>query len=275
MDYLWSLLPLALMVEAVISDRILIAIVTAALSFSVRGSSCIIIIGILTAAMAVEINRSRKIDAKVVQFFAVGLAALLLGCFPYIESYRLAGHTFQFLQPMGMTDPNSWTLKLRIGRFVYKGLYLFGPLAWVFIILYAVCFREEGKHDWMIDPESFEYRKSAIPVLWGAVFSSGIVFLIWPLEISYLIPGAFFLLLILGTDLLARRPWMTFVLFASIASADMVTFQIATPNITNQATGARVDMLITSGQLIKDVEIRRSLLSCNSMDCWLRIRGNP
>jgi len=210
-----------------------------------------LIAGILAGAIIGELYRSRRVDIKVVQLLSVGTAAFLLGCFPYIESYRLAGHTLQFLTPMGMDDPKSWTLKLRAGRLFYKGLYLFGPLAW--LILCGLPFMK---------------RDGALSI------SNVFLFLKFPLEISYLLPGALFFLLFVGITLFNGRRWMTLVLLLAILSADLITLQVLAPNIPNQATGAKLDPALVSGQLIHDVAVRRSLMSCDTFACWNKLWGD-
>src|SRR5436305_15317086 len=98
-----------------------------------------------------------------------------------------------------------WTTKMRIGRFGYKTLYLLGPAAWV---LCAAAFAVRGDAAAQPSDALVQYRRRAVPILIGVVAMNAVLFFDWSIEISYLIPGEFFLLLLAGMTLVAKMLWL-------------------------------------------------------------------
>jgi len=266
MDYVWSLLGVVLFAECLIADNLLLAILPAALAFALRGANSVLIAGAIAGAIAAELYNQRRLTLRTLQLLGVGVAAALLGSPPYIESYRTAGNSMAFMAAMAGPD-DMWTTKMRIGRFGYKTLYLFGPLAWAQL---ASAFAVSPNTQPPISEPIANYRRRAFPIFGGIILFNAMLFFAWSIEISYLIPGAFFLLLVLATNLLARRRWLTIAFLAATLSANVVTLQLAVPNVPSRSTSARLRPAIKHGQMIEDVKDRLAVRHCETYDCWVQ-----
>jgi hypothetical protein len=271
-DYVWSLLGIVLLCELLIADRLALAVLPAAFALAVRGANGIVVAGAIAGAVASECLRDCRLTPRVLQLAAVGLVAAVLGAPQYILSYRLAGNSMHFAD--GMIGPASmWTLKLRAGRFVYKALYLFGPLASVLLV--AIGFIRARPPLPSSGPIT-DYRARAVPLFAGVVLANILLFFRFPIEISYLIPAVYFALLLLGTSWLAKSRPLTVAFLLATASADLVTLQFAEPNVPGKATGASIHLALRPGQMIDDVRQRIPLRQCRDSeglyDCYLRNR---
>jgi len=251
-DYLWSLLGLALFVELLLADRLALAVLPAAFAFAIRGANGPLIAGAILGAIVVSPRRTLRL-------LAVGVGAAILGGLPFLESYRLANHSFAFLQALAGPD-EMWSAKMRVGRFVYKSFYLFGPIA---IVLLAAAFFRRGVQE---SPAQSDYQRRAVPIFLGIIIANALLFLRYPIEISYLIPAAFFLLLLVGRKL-DQRSWAVATLLA-ILSLNFVTPQFAQPNIPGHATGASFHPSIEPGILIEDIRLRLTVRQCEDYRCY-------
>jgi hypothetical protein len=271
-DYVWSLLGIVLLCELLIADRLALAVLPAAFAFAVRGANGIVVAGAIAGAVVLECLRHRRLTPRVLQPAAVGLVAAALGAPQYFLSYHLAGNSMHFVD--GMIGPASmWTLNLRAGRFVYKGLYLFGPIA--SLLLVAIAF-VRAKPPLPSAGPTLDYRARATPIFAGVVLANLVLFFRFPIEVSYLIPAAYFSLLMLGTSWFAKGRSLTIAFLLATASANLVTLQFAEPNIPGKATGASFHLVLHPGQMIDDVRGRIPLRQCRSYDglysCYVRNR---
>lgn len=263
MDYLWSLLGLVLCAECLIGGRIALAVLPAAFAFALRGANSVAIAGLIAGACIVA-WRERQPPVRILQLLAAGAAAALLGSPPYIASYIHAGHSMTFAQAMA-GPPSMWTFKLRIGRFGYKSLYLFGPLGWLLLTSTLALKRDVPD---TVAPLQADYRRRAWPIFAGAVLLNLALFFEWSIEISYLIPAAFFGLLLLGITLLARRRWATVAVTVAIVSANFLTLQIVVPNVPGRSTGANFVPALKRGEMLEDIDERSAVRSCADKLCW-------
>jgi len=265
MDYVWSLLGLVLFAELLIADRLALAIIPATLAFALRGANGVIIFGALAGALATELYSNRRLTSRTLKLIGVGLAAALLGLPPYIASFLTAGHSMTFLGAMA-GPAEMWTTKMRMGRFAYKSLYLFGPLASSLLAM-ALAIRDNTPPP---TPEAVtDYHRRAFPIFGGIILVNAILFFDWPIEISYLIPAAYFLLLILSTTLLARTRWLTIAFLTATLSANFVTLQLAVPNAPGRSTSAHFQPALKPGQLVEDIHERDAVRHCETYDCWV------
>ncbi len=271
-DYVWSLLGIVLCSELLIADRLALAILPAAFAFAVRGANGMVIAGVILGAIVSEWLRHRRLTPRLLQILGVGVAAAALGSPPYILSYHLAGNSMHFADGM-IGSATMWTLKMRVGRFIYKGLYLFGPLALLLLAAAGIVHRKPS-----LPPAGAvqDYRARAVPIFAGAVLSNLVLFFRFPIEISYLIPAGFFLLLLLGTMLLAKSRPLTVAFLLGILSANFVTIQFAQPNIPGKSTAANLHVALIPGQMVEDMHERIPLRRCQDSpgiyDCYLHTR---
>ncbi|WP_142988223.1 hypothetical protein [Granulicella rosea] len=262
MDYMWSLLCLVLAAEGLFDDRPVQAALLGGLAISFRGANAVLVAGGYAAAIGYEIYRRRGLSAGAVKTAISGIAAAVLGCSVYVLSYRLAHNTLAFMAPM--TGPASlWTWKGYLGRFLYKGMYAIGPLAMVVSAYAAAVYPWRQRRE----PDSEHAKLMAISA--GFFLSNVALFLKFPIEVSYLIPGIFFFLLLAGATIFQERRWLGFALFAAIGSLNLVTPVFAQPNIPGLATSARLHIALNAGTLSADVKTRRMFLGCEDAICWI------
>ena len=254
-DYLWSLLGLVLFVELLLGGRLVLAILPAAFAFAIRSANGPLIAGAIVGAFLISPRRALRL-------IGVGLAAAVLGGLPMIESYRLANYTFAFTHALAGPDV-MWSARMRVGRFVYKLLYLFGPVA--IVLLGSTLLHRRAK---MAFSQS-DYSRRAVPLFLGIIAANGILFLCYPIEIGYLVPAAFFLLLLVGMKV-DQRPVAIATLLA-ILSLNFVTPQLAQPDTPGHATGASFHPSLEPGILIADIRLRLKLRQCEDYRCYFLV----
>ena len=264
-DYLWSLLGIALFVELLLEDRLALAVLPAAFAFAIRGANGPLIAGAILGAIVVNPRRAPRL-------LGVGLAAAILGGLPMIESYRLANHSFAFTQALAGPD-SMWSARMRVGRFVYKSLYLFGPVASAFLLVCSISpaaissQRRESKP--LPSPEALAFRSRAVPLFVGIIVANALLVLRYPIEISYLIPAAFFLLLLVAAKL--ERRSLAIGVVVAILSLNFITPQFAQPNIPGHATGASFHPSLEPGILVEDIRLRRTVRQCEDYRCYFLV----
>lgn len=251
-DYVWSLLGIVLFVEFLLADRLLLAIVPAAFALAIRAANAPLIVGAIAGAIVFAPRRA-------IRLIGVGLAAGVLGCLPMVESYRLANHTVAFTHAVAGPD-SMWSATMRTGRFVYKSIYLFGPIASVLLAAGQLRLSRD------VAPGNPDYRRQAISIFFGIIVANELLFLRYPIEISYLIPSAFFVLLCVGTQL--ERRWHAMAILFAVLSLDVMTPQFAQPNIPGRATSARLHFSLEPGMLIDDIRMRIKVRQCEDYRCY-------
>ncbi len=262
MDYVWALLGLVLFAECLVAGRFALAVLPGAFAFAVRGADGVVIAGAIAGLVVEEWAREKRLTRRALIAIGTGLAVALLGGLPYVASYRLAGHTFGFTQALA-GPAEMWTAKMRVGRFLYKSLYLFGPLAMVVMGLAAV--RRERSSEWFLSA----YARRAAPVFAGMVLANFVLFFAWPIEISYLLPAAFFGLLLVGRVVAQSRGW-AMALLVAVASLNVVTPQLAAPDLPGHATAAKLHPALAQGVLAEDIRLRLVLRGCADFHCYDR-----
>lgn len=257
-DYLWSLIGLVVCVELLLEDRVGLAIFPAAFAFAIRGANGPLIAGAVIGAIVATPRRAPRL-------LAAGAVAAIVGGLPLIESYRLANHSFAFMHALAGPDA-MWSAKMRTGRFLYKSLYLFGPIATLGCPMFVAA---SSRQPWEISISQSTYRTKSLPIFVGILLANALLFLRYPIEISYLLPAGFFLLLLLGTKLQSRE--FAVATFLAIFSLNLVTPQFAQPNIPGHATGATFHLSLDPGILIEDVRLRRSVQKCEDYRCYFLV----
>jgi hypothetical protein len=262
-DYLWSLVGIVLFAELLLADRPALAVLPAAFAFAIRGANGVVIAGAIVGALAIPVVCRKRVSLHSLRVVGVGVAAAVLGGLPYVASYRLAHHSFAFLHPLAGPEA-MWSSAMRLGRFGYKSVYLFGPVALAVLGWAWWRTRDSG----MTNPEGMRFREQARPIFLGLVIANALLFLKFPIEISYLIPAAYFLLLLLGTNLLASSRAVAIAFLLAVVSLDVVTPQLAQPAAPGHATGARLHPGLATGALIQDLRLRSALRGCSDYTCY-------
>jgi hypothetical protein len=223
-----------------------------------------VVAGGFAGAILYEIAMSRRVTRRAILVAVSGVAAALLALPVYGWSYHVAGNSMDFMAPM-IGPAAMWTLKMQIGRFGYKSLYLMGPVAVAVLALAAFqYFKGRGQRTSAAPPDTDRIQA----LCWGFVVGNLVLYLKYPIEVSYLIPGLFFFLLIAGSTILERSRGLVIALLLAIASLNFVLPSFMEPNIPGRATGARAHFSWNEGTLVEDVKIRRLLIGCETNDCW-------
>ena len=262
-DYMWSLLCIVLATELLFDERLVPAAPPCRASNQLSSErtpwSWRAVMRPRLGLQSIGID---VLTSAALKLTASGLAAAVLGCSTYVLSYRWAHNTMAFLKPE-VGPPEMWTWKGYLGRFVYKGLYALGPVA---MLVCAYAFAR-----WLRGDGTSRVPETAKPMAICAGFLAGnlLLFLKFPVEISYLIPAVFFFLLLAGATFLQQSRGVCLVLLASIVTLNVVTPVFAAPDRPGLATSGHLHLAVAPGTLTDDIHFRRMVMGCKYVACWV------
>lgn len=265
-DYLWSLLFLVLGGEMILADRLVAATLLSALAMAIRGGNGPVVAGGFAAAIVYEVYTRRRLTSSAVKLAAAGLASAVLAAIAYIPSYRLAGN-MSFAEAMN-GPPALYALWPRIGKFLYKDSVAVGPVAVVVILIAAFFYfkQRRGLRD-ALAPSSDAARVATLCL--GYLLGNVLLFLCYPIEFYYLIPGTFFFLLLGGVTFFRYSRPLTVALLVSILSFAFVWPIFVRPNIPGRSTGGYLHFGIGTGIVVGDIQMRLKLIHCRDAKCFL------
>ena len=271
-DYVWSLLCIVLAGEMFLSDRMVLAAVLGGFAIGLRGSNSVVFAGGVAALIVFEIVRDRRVTRRAWRTAASGFGAALLAAPVYWYSYHHVG-SMEFLSPM-IGPPEMWTLKMTVGRFLYKGMYLLGPFASLICVLAAANWLTKR---WKSERIAWSFDEQRLRFLcWGFLLGNLALYLKFPLEVSYMLPGLFYFLLLAGCSMFAGSRLWILAFLTAILSLNFVLPQFAQPNVSGKATEAKLHFSWSSGTLVQDVRARRAVVGCVTNHCWeLRSASQP
>lgn len=232
-----------------------------ALSVGSRLSSVIAAVGIF-----VFLWFTAKNDRKLIALSA--LLCAFVSCLFYAPSFINANYTLNFLS-LAMGGPELWTLFLRLSRFCYKNIYLWGLPAFIALIpIFFIFIRN---------------RQNFLQEKWRAVSYLSLTMLIgyetlyfqYPLKTAYLLPLLPFALILLGIGL--KNNLKILILFTALLfSYNFINFNVAQPDIPGQASGAKFKFTIENGYLLRDIKERLIFYKagCDSIRCAERAYQN-
>ena len=256
MDYLWALALTMIALILVLRRWIILAGILLGLAMGFRLAS---FIGAGVIFGYAVFTRPCPSAAKLLTGLIAG-AAIAAAC--YIPAFLYAHHTLAFLKP-GLGDPSLWTLKLTAGRFVYKNIYLFGlagsAVVWGLLL-------------WHIPAVVRETRNSRAGLVWVSlafIIGYEALFGRYPVEPSYLLPALPFLFLLTGMVVRNRTALLT--LAATVLIHNIVTLNIAKPDVPNAATNARFGLWVEPGEIVKNVRERYRYRDCLTLNDWGRV----
>jgi hypothetical protein len=264
MDYVWSLLCIVLAAEAIVSGRLTLAFLLGALAMGFRAANCLVVAGGFAAAILFEVLSERRITKRAWLTAFAGAGAALLVAPVYVFSYHVAGNSMEFMSPM-IGPPSMWSMKMRIGRFLYKGLYVIGPLALAVFVLAAIQWLRKRPEP--TPSETLDARRLRA-IAWGLLVGNLVLYFKYPIEVSYLIPALFYFLLLAGSTVFREARGWLIVMLACILSLNVVLPSLAQPNTPGKATDAKLHLSFVSGTLIQDVNARLTLIGCSTAKCW-------
>jgi len=176
----------------------------------------------------------------------------------YLPPADFVEWTTRFLRP-SVGGEEFWTTYLRIGRFVYKNIYFWGPLAtlalgWVAVgIFKGRVFAQPG-------------QRGLAAMALGIILAYEVLYFSIPIDPAYLLPVVPFWLILAGLAFrYDRRP--LYLLLAAVMIANFVSINVARPNIANKATGALYGLWIEPGHLIADARARLAIMDCGYQPC--------
>lgn len=259
-DYVWSLAFLVAAVELLLNDKLASACIAGAICIGFRGSNSLVLAGAY-AGLLIFVCMYEWDPKKLTGIVITGVCTCALAALFFVPSWMVAHHTMEFLTPMA-GPPSMWSFKMHAGRVIYKTAYLFGPIATA-IFLYLLAKYWRSKLQIEVEPA---WKKYSL-VFAGAWVGNIVLFAKFPLEVSYLLPGAVFFVLLAGMSFLHTRNQMLAVLCATV-SFNFVMISFAKPNIPLHATNARLSFNVEEGVLLEDIAIRIRAKKCSTGRCW-------
>ncbi len=204
--------------------------------------------------------RARDERAGVGQAAAV---AGVLGAACYLPSAWEFGWTLGFLEPAGMGGAELWTWTLRLGRWGYKNIYFWGlggTLALAGIVALGL------RSGWPRERRSLLLLAAVVGLAYEALY------LLYPLDMGYLLPMLPFVLLALGVVLAGRRSWLI-ALVVLVASYNLVSVNLARPDRPFEASDAALGVWVEGGYLWQQTRIRLLTRDCRVVACWQERMG--
>jgi hypothetical protein len=254
-DTIWAALFIVLSVEAVARERAFVAGFWGGIAVASRLGSA------FTVAGAVVWTVLRNLSSRAVLHGAtVGLLMCAIALVFYLPSWIVSGRSFSFLSAH-VGDEQLWTFVAHLGRVVYKPLYLLG-MAGNVVVLAIVVLNRRRLFDVLADKRGIAVAGA------GAVMGNLVLFAMYPIELSYLIPALPFILLLIGLLLAGASAWQPWMLVAATASYWVVSIPLATPNVPGAASDATIGVRLEQGVLLDDIRDRLQLRGCHSHECY-------
>jgi len=253
-DYMWALLFIVISTEFVIKERHFLAGLFSGLAAGIRLSS------VFTLAFVFSFTWLKIGIKKLFKgYFLVACISFFLIMLFYFPSWLLSNQSFLFLKGH-LGDESLWTLKMHLGRFIYKTIYLFGLLSFILITLVIA-----------LNTRNLEGRISQTRI--GTAAAGGsigtlILFIQYPIEISYLLPFLFFFLLLLGVYIGNQNRNFLIAILISTVSYSFINISIAKPNVVGVASDANFGFFVENGVLMRDISVRLELIDCADYRCY-------
>lgn len=252
MDYLFALGFVFLGILQVLRGKYFTAGVAMALGVGSRATAVLIAAGFLIWYFLTQ-PQARKL------LIQTGAAAAFFTLVFYLPPASFAEWTPRFLTPT-VGGEEFWTTYLRVGRFVYKNIYFWGPLAALAL-------------GWALTAGIFKRRFFAQPGQRGlAILALGVIlayeffYFSIPTEPAYLLPTVPFWLILAGMAFKPdRRP--LYLLLAGLLIANFVSINVARPNVVNKATEAVYGLWVEPGHLVEDARTRLAFMDCGYQPC--------
>lgn len=251
-DYVWALCFAAVGLMLALRGTYGWAGLAWGISIGSRATSVILVASFLLFLFLERSSPRKGILVAAVIAMLSGIACFL----PMLSSST----PFAFLQGANWGDEQMWTWYLRLGRFVYKNIYLWGlPAAITLLVGLYFCIRE--------------YRlllhSRWKPLLVASAFivlAHEALFMLYPMKPEYLLPTVPFVLIILGIGL-QRRPRVLAVFVGFIAAYCVISIDIARPDVRWRARGATFGIFPEKGRLLQTISERLENRHCATIEC--------
>lgn len=266
MDYLWSIAFLAAAAELLLDSKLAPATIAGAIAIGFRASNSLVLGGAYAALLVYGLMAEWR-PQQLIRVAISGVFAAILGALFLVPSWILAHHTMGFLTP-GIGPAQMWTLKMHAGRFLYKMIYLFGPIASFAILFLFVRNCRQLKFAGMSGT-----AQKGFAIFLGAFLGDILLFAKFPVEVSYLLSGLFFFMLMGGRSFLNSSRAGAIVVLCGIVIFNFFSISFAKPNIPMHATNARLSISLQRGILLEDIQLRMKVKSCETNACWSKKAG--
>lgn len=198
--------------------------------------------------------RARRREVMGGAFLAVLLAALA-----YILPWDFAEWRPSFWEA-STGSPDLWSFGMQAGRFLYKNLYFWGVPAALFIIVLLASSTQKPQ----------VWKQPGIRQLSGlcllALLGLQALFFRYPIEVEYLLPALPFWLILIGLVLPRRREIIILVIV--IFSYNLVSLNLAQPDMPGQASQATLGVWLEPGYMVQESSARLALRGCDSHACY-------
>lgn len=252
MDYLFALGFTFLGILQVLRGKYFTAGAAMALGAGSRATAVLISAGFLIWYYLTQ-AQARKL------LIQTGAAAIFFTLVFYLPPASFTEWRMRFLK-LSVGGEEFWTPYLRLGRFVYKNLYFWGPLAALML-------------GWALVVGVFKRRFFAQPnqrglalLALGVLLAYEALYLGVPIEPAYLLPTVPFWLILTGMAFKPDRKPL-YLLLAGLLIANFVSINVARPNVVNKATGAIYGLWIEPGHLVEDTKTRLEYIACGNWPC--------
>lgn len=257
MDYVWAMAFSTAGFLYAIKRQYAPAAILWALSVGTRLNTVVSLAGFFVYLwLEYPADRRKLVTASMIS----GLLAVL--CF--IPSYLSANRTFEFMNVnVNVGDAALWTPYLRTGRFIYKNIYLWGLAAFLgmlgMLALYASDFRALARREW----------RSLVAASAVTIVGYEFFFYRYPTKTEYLLPLVPFVLILLGIAL-ARRKKAMILLIGAVAIYNVVSVNIAEPDLRWRARDASYRVSVERGPLLQLFRERLAYRHCEEITCVAR-----
>lgn len=258
MDYLFAIGFVFLGIIQVMRGRYFTAGAAMALGIGSRLTAAVTAGGFLAWYFLISPEERKKL-------LVTGITAAIFSIIFYLPPASFTEWTTRFMTPT-VGGQEFWTPYLRVGRFVYKNIYFWGPAA-ALILSWGFTLGILRKH-FLPHPENRGLPILAILVIAAyELFYFGI-----PTEPAYLLPTVPFWLILMGSTFKEKRLPL-YLLLGGLLAANCISINVARPNIENRATDAIYGLWIEPGHLVKDTGIRLEYIRCGYQPCEIAADG--
>lgn len=259
-DYIWGMGMLLAGFDWLEQDRYGWAGLAMGLSIGCRLSSFIVVAAlILYIWLRLPMRRWQVAGAAVL--------TIILGSLAYVLPWDFSEWSPSFWK-VSAGDEELWSPLMQVGRYLYKNLYFWGPLAG-FYLIYLIWRGVRFYQSWAA-------RDGILLVCLSITVVGGIeaLFFRFPIEIEYLLPALPFWLLAIGVGVRSKKALQIFL--ALVVSFGLLTINLARPNQPGQASQAIFGFWVEPGYIIQKMGTRLTLSGCDSHDCYnQRIAPRP
>jgi hypothetical protein len=242
-DYIWAMCFFLVGFYLMRRKRIIWGCLALALSSGIRLSYAFMILAVFVYFFIQYVKENNK---YFVSFLIGGLFVLAVNFAAYCLPLNFAHWKLSVFLNASLGDESMWSPFMRIGRWGYKNLLLFGiPSTLLILSLFFYKVKFQFK-------KGFPADKDIIGISLLLILIVELVFLKYPIEIEYLLPILPLLGLILGV-FFREKPWIISVVSLCILVNGFFAISIARPDIPNHATSAEFRITSTQGYIFSDI----------------------